>query len=68
MVVLISHDPMDKVYSAFGATEEEASKEADKLMEKLANIGCFVRKENFGNQLKEELWGWNLIVKEIRYS
>ena len=38
MVVLISHDPMDKVYSAFGATEEEASKEADKLWKNLQTL------------------------------
>ena len=68
MTVLITYDPLDVVLSAFGTTEEEASMEADALLAKVTEKGYFARKEPEGHKLKDNLWGWNVMAKKIRYS
>lgn len=68
MTVLITYEPIDLVLSAFGATEAEASAEADALLNDVLEKGYFARKEPSGNQLKEDLWGWNVMAKKIRYN
>lgn len=68
MTVLITYDPIDLVLSAFGATEEEASMEADALLADVTEKGYFARKEDEGHKLKENLWGWNVMAKKIRYN
>ena len=51
-----------------GATEEEASMEADALLADVTEKGYFARKEDEGHKLRDNLWGWNVMAKKIRYN
>lgn len=68
MSVLVSHEVKDTIYSSFGSTLQEAESNADKLAVELTAKGNLVRKDALGAKLRDDLYGWNLIVKKNRYS
>ena len=68
MTVLVTYEPIDMTLSAFGATEQEASDAADAVLKDVLDKGYFARKEPEGHKLKDNLWGWNVMAKKIRYN
>lgn len=68
MTVLITHDPKNTIYSAFGTTLEEAKNNVNALADRLKREGNYVRIEPQGALLREGCYGWNLIAKKIQYS
>ena len=68
MTVLITHDPRDTVFSAFGTTLDEAHANAQQLLSELTEKGHHARLDASGSLLKDGLYGWNVIAKKIQYS
>lgn len=68
MTVLITHDPCDTVFSAFGTTLDEAYTNALNLESDLKAKGHHTRMEPSGHKLQEGSYGWNVFAKKIQYS
>lgn len=68
MTVLITHDPKDTVFSAFGSTIAEAYANALSLEQELSAKGHHTRLEPSGHILRPGSYGWNVFAKKIQYS
>ena len=68
MTVLITHDPKDTVFSAFGSTMDEAYANALSLEQELSANGHHTRIEPSGHILRPGSYGWNVFAKKIQYS
>ena len=68
MTVLITHDPRDTVFSAFGKTMDEAYSNAQQLERELIEKGHYARIDDSGSALRDDLYGWNVMAKKIQYS
>ena len=43
-------------------------KEKKRRLKDVLDKGYFARKEPEGHKLKDDLWGWNVMAKKIRYN